>query len=228
MRIRKRIFHHPAVFKLLNRFGVNQYFGQNQEDKIIAEYFGEFKGSLLSIGENDGIIFSNVLHFILCGWSADLVEPSPVAFSKMRRLHRHNDKIMMHQIAIGEQNGIFDFYDSGQLEGVGDTSLVSSIHFAATRQWTNVSFNKTQTKVLDFHSFNAYVSMYNAYDLISIDAELSDLSILKQLDLTNLRCKCLIIEHANNVDIKRQMIDHCAIHGLSLLHTTQENFIFTK
>lgn len=228
MRIRKRMLNHPAVFQLLNKIGVKRYFSQNQEDKIIAGYFGDFKGSLLSIGENDGVTYSNALHFILRGWSADLVEPSTKAFSKMKKLHRLNDKIMMHKIAIGEQNGIVDFYDSGELEGLGDTSLVSTIHVEGTKPWTNVSFKKTRTRVLDFRTFHAHVAMHTRYELVSIDAELSDLSILKQLDLTELGCKCLVIEHANDDDIKDQMIDHCSKHGLSLFHTTPENFIFAQ
>jgi FkbM family methyltransferase len=228
MRLRKRILNHPAILKLLNKFGVNQYFAQRNEDKIIAGYFGDFKGTLLSVGENNGVLFSNVLYFILRGWSADLVEPSPVVYPKMKKLHRHNDKIGTHQIAIGEQNGMADFYDSGELVDLGDSSLLSTIHFSLTQQHDNVKFNKTQTKVVDFQTFLADVSKYKTYDFISIDAELSDLSILKQMDLTKLGCKCLIIEHADNEDGKKQMIDHCAMHGLSLSHTTIENFIFTR
>ncbi|MBO9204297.1 MULTISPECIES: FkbM family methyltransferase [Niastella] len=228
MRLRKRVSNHPAVVSLRNKLGIKQYFGQNQEDKTIAQYFGDFKGTLLSIGENDGITYSNALHFILNGWSADLVEPSQVAFSKVSKLHRGNNKVAIHQVAIGEQNGEADFYDSGQLEGLGDTSLVSSLKKDTTTMWTGVNFNKITIKTYDFQTFNTTVARYKTYDFITIDAELMDLTILKQMDLTKLGCKCLIIEHGGEEATKKQMIDHCTKHGLSLAHTTQENFIFTK
>jgi FkbM family methyltransferase len=227
MRLRKRIINHPSVIALRKTLGLKQYFSQNLEDKTIANYFGAFKGNLLSVGENDGVTYSNALYFILHGWSADLVEPSTVAFSKVSKLHRNNNKVKVHQFAIGEQNGTVDFFESGELESLGDTSLVSSLHQSTTTQWDKVNFNKTTTRVLDFKTFLATEAKHKTYDFITIDAEGSDLSILKQMDLTQLGCKCLIIEYGDEAT-RKQMIEHCTKHGLSLAHNTTENLIFTK
>src|ERR1043165_6951227 len=103
-------------------------YSQNNEEQIIGSYFGSFVGHLLSLGENDGETLSNSRALIKKGWTADLVEPSPIAFLKHVNLYDCDLKrIRLHQEAIGNASGKAPFWESGTLLKSGDASLVSTL-----------------------------------------------------------------------------------------------------
>lgn len=216
MRIRKRLQLY---------FGLCKWYGQRKEDKIIAEYFGNFKGTLLSIGENDGIIYSNVLYFIKRGWWGDLIEPSPKAFKRLEELHCFRGGIDCHNIAIMSWSGCVPFYESGSLVNLGDISLVSSIDRRCVYRWPKVKFNKTEVDALSFKDFMTYKSTHRQYDLISIDTEGMDLLILQQMDLNALGCRCLVVEHGGDPVPFFKLMEP---QGFRIVAYTEENLIFVK
>jgi FkbM family methyltransferase len=228
MRIRKRVLSNPVVFTVLKHLGVKQFFGQNKEDKTIADYFGIFKGTLLSVGENDGTTFSNVFYFILRGWKADLVEPSTRAYRKLCKLHSGRPEVHIHKIAIGAKTEESVFFDSGELEGIGDTSLVSTLNSEEIKKWPQTQFSQTTVSAYSFQDFMDSISCYKKYDLISIDAESMDYTILSQVDLGKLGCRCVIVEFGGSGELRSKMSAHCAKYGLYLSQETPENLIFTK
>lgn len=216
MRIRKRLQLY---------FGLCKWYGQRKEDKIIAEYFGDFKGTLLSIGENDGQIYSNVLYFLKRQWGGDLIEPSMRAFHRLEVRHWLMPGIYCHNVAIMSKSGQMTFYESGSLVDLGDTSLVSSIDPAQMYRWPKVKFEKTEVEALSFYDFLNKRAYYHNYDLISIDADGMDYLILQQMDLKKLGCRCLIVEHGGDIDMFVKLVTP---QGFRLLITTQENLIFVK
>ena len=111
-------------------------FSQREEEKYILEYFTG-TGVFLDIGAYDGKMFSNTHQLALNGWSGVCVEPSPNVFPALDHLYKWNIKIQVHQVCIGETNGMVDFYDSG-----GDA--VSSVKFEHTEKWSEVNFKKIQ------------------------------------------------------------------------------------
>ena len=216
MRIRKRLQLY---------FGLCKWYGQRKEDKIIAEYFGSFKGTLLSIGENDGITYSNVLYFIKRGWAGDLIEPSMKAFYRLEAQHWLAMGIACHNIAIASTTGKIPFWESGGLVNLGDTSLVSSIYPSQKNRLPKVKFTETEVQALSFRDFMARRSTCERYDLISIDAEGADYAIVSQMDLQKLGCKVLVIEHGGDIKPFTNLIQP---QGYRLLVTTEENLIFVK
>lgn len=214
MRIRKRLQLY---------FGLIKWYGQRKEDKIIAKYFRGFKGTLLSIGENDGRTYSNVLHFIKNGWEADLVEPSPIAFKRLFYRHLYKDKVWCHSVAIGEITGKSFLWESGSLVNLGDVGLVSTLKPNMCSQWTNTEFVKKMVHVFSFTDYHDIIAHYYYYDLISIDAEGMDYAILKQMDLQKLCCRCLIVEHGGDI---KPFNDLVFKQGYRLLATTEENAIY--
>lgn len=204
-------------------------YSQNNEDQIIAEYFGIGKINVLSIGENDGKTLSNVLRSIEEGASGLLIEPSPVAYERMRELHKDNDKVQMLNVAIGLHDHTADFYESGEHLGTGDIALLSTLHANEVDRWksSGEKFNKTKTEVISFASLME-LSPLKTFDLISIDTEGADIDILRQMDLTSLKCRMLIIEVNQRVEDQNEAIRLCEAHGLKLVHKNYENFIFVK
>lgn len=203
-------------------------YAQNKEDLFITEYFGDTIGTLLSIGENDGLTLSNTRALLEKGWSGHLVEPSGV-FYDLKRLYLGNQNIYCYNVAVGEQQGIVDFYESGAHVPNGtDKALVSTLDFNETQRWaaTGVKFNKIQVNVVPFN-FLWEMTDFAKFDFISIDAEGFDLTILRQIDLSAVGCRCLIIEHNSDESLKTDFCEYCENFGLSPVLVNAENIIFT-
>lgn len=202
-------------------------YSQNGEDLKILNYFEGFKGTLLSLGENNGTILSNARLLIENGWKATLVEPSPDPFSKLVELYANDHKICLVRSAIGVENGTARFFDSGTHLNKGDTSLLSTLKTEETEKWkTSTDFTEIEVPVMTFDKL-IETSKYKQFNFISIDCEGYDLLILRQMDLRALGVSVLIIEWNGVVDLKKAYITYCAEFGLIPVHSNNENIIFT-
>jgi len=203
-------------------------YSQNSEERIVGDYFNGVIGTLLDIGANDGKTLSNSLFLIEKGWSAVLVEPSPTTFGKLSQLHKGNYNVFCKQVAISDFNGDADFFESGEHLGNGDTSLLSSLDSEEIKRWRNTTtFEPIKVSVVDWNTF-LNNSQIKKFDFISIDAEGVDITILKQMNLKELGCKCLIIEW-NSIPRNKDEIDAIVIiQGYKLIHQNGENLIYAK
>lgn len=204
-----------------------KYYGQNFEDKFVHQYFGNYKGTLLEIGSNDGQTLSNSLALIQNGFSAHLIEPGRT-FSDLVKLHYTNPKVSLYNYAIGgEFQTEATFFESGaHVIGGSDMGLVSSLDFEETERWrkSGVQFTETKVPVKTFREFWNEAGKPQL-DYISIDAEGHDWDILQQIDLKKVGCKCLVIEWNSDTELYNKYIEYCK--GYNLANTNRENLIFT-
>lgn len=195
-------------------------YSQNNEEQIIIDYFGDYKGNLLDIGANDGITFSNSRKLLELGWSGELVEPADIPYLKLKELYKDNKKVKLHKVAISDLRGELTFYSSGEHVGNGDSDLLSTLSIVDKQKWENTTVYQESKvdslKWLDFYN-------WQVYDFINIDAEGYDLSILKQMDLKELGCKCLCIEH--NGHQYNDMIRELRRYNYKTLLVNNENLI---
>jgi FkbM family methyltransferase len=195
-------------------------YSQNNEEQIIIDYFGDYKGNLLDIGANDGITFSNSRKLLELGWSGELVEPANIPYLKLKELCKENKKVKLHKVAISDLRGELTFYSSGEHVGNGDSDLLSTLSIVDKQKWENSTVYQESKvdslKWLDFYN-------WQVYDFINIDAEGYDLSILKQMDLKELGCKCLCIEH--NGHQYNDMIRELRRYNYKTLLVNNENLI---
>lgn len=201
-------------------------FSQNQEEQVILSYFGDTIGTLLSIGENDGITLSNTRELILRGWDGILVEPSPTAFNNLRKLYRNNLNIWPLNVAIGHENGKVTFYESGSLLGINDHALVSTIDKSELTRWPNVSFSEMEVDCLTVSSLLSTVADdgFFSFEFVTIDAEGMDYFIASKLPFNRLGTRCICIEY-NSKDADK----YCRLitpQGFQLVHQNAENLIF--
>lgn len=204
-------------------------YAQNKEDLFIAEYFGNKQGSLLSIGENDGITFSNARLLIDKGWSAHLVEPSSV-FTNLEALYSGRKDIHCYPLAIGETLGTMILQESGaHVPGGIDRGLVSSFDDAETVKWkkAGVQFTDREVSVFPFNTFWEMTG-FAAFDFISIDVEGFEWLILQQMNLDILKCQCLIIEWNGIPERFTLFSKYCFEFGLKLAAKNTENLIFIR
>lgn len=202
-------------------------YAQSGEDLIVQKLFGSYKGTLLSVGENDGSTFSNARLLIENGFSAHLLEPGEVC-ADLIRLHKDNDKVSIHNFGIGEKTGEVTFYESdNHVPGGTDKGLVSSTNYAETERWrkAGVNFRETTIQLLSFKDFYEIVGEPQ-FDYITIDAEAHDWIILQQIDLEVVGCKVLIIEWNGDHELFKKFTDYCK--GFRLVDRNNENLILSK
>lgn len=202
-------------------------YSQNSEDLLILQYFGNYKGTLLEIGANNGTELSNSKLLIEQGFAAHLIEPGR-PFSDLVKLHYTNPKVHLYNYAIGESESVTTFYESGaHVLGGNDSGLVSSLDFDETLRWRNsgVAFTETTVQVKSFADFYKEAGEPQL-DFISIDVEGFEWAILQSIDLKKVGCKCLCIEWNGILHKKRLFTEYCKNFGLSLSHLNNENLIF--
>ncbi len=207
-----------------------KYYGQNNEDRLLLEYFQNENPAdlcILDIGANDGKTFSNSLACIENGWNAALIEPSPKALNFLSVLHSGNDRVQIYPYAISKTEGKMSFFESGEMIKNNDVALVSSIHANETQKWRDagIKFETITVECIQFEKF-MQKSQHKKFDAISIDCEGEDLNVLKQINLEQLACRFLIVEF-NGKDEALYRI-HAEYFGLTLIDKNPENLIFCK
>lgn len=201
-------------------------YSQNAEQAAILNYFGEFKGSFLSIGENDGQTLSNVRALAESGWCGVMVEPAPIAFAKLKQLYGDTKKgcFYLYDCAIGLHNGKTTLHDSGSLLKTGDTSLVSTIVEEETKRFSSVlSYTPVEVNVFKWKTFLNRLKI-KKFDFMSIDCEGVDADILDQMDVTEVRCLC--IEWNGHENLKERFSKK--MDGFKIIYTSAENLIFAR
>lgn len=199
-------------------------YSQGQEEQYILSHFGDFKGTLLDIGANDGKTFSNSLALIERGWKAVLVEPSPVAYEKLYELHNDNLNVECFEVAIGEENGKALLHESSfHLPNKKDVALLSTMKAHEKAKWKSVGFEQKEVEVVTYDFFCKTIGK-NKFDFITIDAEGMDWEILSQIDLTHTSCVC--VEH-NGVATDRY-INYCKDYSMRLVYKNAENIIMVR
>lgn len=179
-------------------------YSQHGEQQVITDYFGQFIGTLLDIGSNDGKTFSNSRALLEKGWYGVLVEPSEVAF-KMLQENNQDFVCQLHNVAIGEYSGMTDFYESGSLCSSKDHSLVSSMKEKETRRWRKkskpsdpiVEFTKTKVPVIPLAQL-IKESMCDTFEFVSIDTEGMELEILRQMNFEAMGTRLICVEYNRN------------------------------
>lgn len=199
-------------------------YSQNNEEQIILEYFKDFKGHLLDIGANDGITLSNSRKLIELGWTGDLIEPSPKAFEKLKKLYSRKKKTKVHNVAIADSSETMTFYVSGEHLGKGDTDLLSTLSLKDKQKWeTTTEYKIIEVQALTFKDFN---TLNTKFDFINIDVEGYDVQVLKQLELNELECKCLCIEH--NGTYLNAINAEMSKYNFKVIAQNLENIIYAK
>lgn len=186
-------------------------YSQNNEEQIIAEYFGDFTGTFLDIGANDGKTFSNTAKLVELGWDGVMVEPSPATFKKCQSTHKDN-KVVVLNAAVSDKVGWVEFFETSD-------TLLSSMNESLAKSW-GVSYEKIKVQSIKFIQLTHH---YGSFDFISIDAEGMDLTILKQINLT--KTKLICIEAGPH---ESEMKQYCEGFGMKLIHRNFENLIMGK
>lgn len=199
-------------------------YSQNREEEYILNYFSDFVGTFLSLGENDGETFSNVRALALRNWKGVMVEPSPKAFEKLKAMYEGRQGFYIYPFAIASHNGKAVLNESGPLINSRDVALVSTFHQSEMERFKRtVTYQPIEVKTFRWKTFLNRVPI-KKFDFISIDCEGQDLDILSQMDLKDTRCVCL--EWNGKEDLKKEFERH--LSGFKLIYTSGENLLYGR
>ncbi len=199
-------------------------YSQNNEEHIIAKHFGDFVGTFLDIGSNDGLTLSNTRALMEKGWAGVCVEPSPKAYSRLLENTKNFPKVYTYPYCISHANREFTLHESGGLLGADDVGLVSTFHDHEMDRFKRVvHYNDVQVKCFRWKTFLNRLKI-KTFDFISLDAEGNDIIILEQIDLTLVSCIC--VEWNGIPTNKTRFIELC--NGFKLIGENGENLIFAR
>jgi FkbM family methyltransferase len=209
------------------------FYGQNKEDSIMYDYITEkygqnYIGNVLEIGANDGVTISNSKFFRDNGWNGFLVEAAKTPFERLLS-NVNGTTTKCYNVALGNQNSIMKFYESGRQLAQNDVGLVSSLIFDETNRWRygGISYEEYEVECLTWDSFLSKNNLQNeTFDIISIDIEGMDYEVLSQMDLNKLNCKIMCVEF--NGKRKEDYVNYIKKFDMRLIHENPENLIFVK
>lgn len=207
-------------------------YAQNGEDLIILDYWNKhfkldgYTPTVVSFGENNGTDLSNAKLLIENGFKALLIEPSG-QFETLQNLHKDNHFVTCLNVAVSDKDGVMDFYESGaHVKNGTDKALVSTLNIDELKRWPGVKFEKKSVSVLGVnHLRNSYD--FN-WDIISLDCEGHDWTILSQINPVLVGCKILVVEWNSISSLATQFTNYCAKFGMKEIHRNGENLIFVR
>ena len=190
-------------------------FSQNDEEKIILNFLGDFQGRFLDIGAYDGVNLSNTRALALRGWSGVYVEPDPRNLCKLIENSKGLD-ITIVATAANICNSINQLrMDESPQREWASTVCLSNPHVL---QQSPITYFIPATDI------NTLVTPH--YDFISIDAEHMDFRLLKAIRQP-LKCKLLCIE-PSGLDERVLMKEYLISKRFSILYETHENILASK
>ena len=197
-------------------------YSQNEEEKVIKDYFKGKTGTFLDVGANDGITLSNTRALAEEGWSGVCVEPSPKAFAKLSRLYpKKNGRVYCYPFALGHTNGEIDFWESGEHLNKGDVALLSTTISEERERFPETKYETIKVKCFRWKTFLNRLNI-KTFDLISVDTEGMEIIILEQIDLTDVKCVCVEWNGKNKEKFDALM------NGFKLIYTSGENLIYAR
>jgi FkbM family methyltransferase len=199
-------------------------YSQNDEERVILEYFGSHTGTFLDVGSNDGVTFSNTRALAERGWKGVLVEPSPKAFEKLKSLYKGHKGFYVYPFAISDHNGKKMLQESGPLCSASDVGLVSTFHAHEKARFDkSVNYTPVEVKSFRWKTFLNRLTL-KTFDMVSMDCEGDELNILPDMDLSQTKLIC--IEWNSKPALKTEYEKY--LDGFRLIHTTAENLIYAR
>jgi FkbM family methyltransferase len=193
-------------------------YSQNDEERVILEYFGDTAGRLYDIGAWTGMQFSNTRALLERGWMGVLVEPSPTAFvSLMANTAAFAERVTLVNAAVTKESSLATFYDSA-----GDA--VSTLNTTHRDKWQSAV---TPMRPITIHTISAR-SLFGAFgsaQFINLDVEGMNMDLFRclPLDWPDLKMVCAEFEKS-----AFDMTVIAAEHGFHKIHQNHENIILAK
>lgn len=198
-------------------------YSQNDEEKVIVDFFGSKIGRFLDIGAYDGVTLSNTRKLLELGWSGVMVEPDPRSFWDLINSCRQFDKATFVNSAVSACSEIRKMTIECCKTRTWATSINSDLveKGMVVEPFPGKIFVKTIGTVELFEGFGPV-------DFLSLDAEWEDDAILREIPAKTLKSIQLICVECRNNDHRSVLKQFATEHQFKVHHETPENLIIAN
>lgn len=180
------------IARRLLKKGGGTGFSQFGEDLLLAEIFANCgSGVCVDVGANDGVSGSNSYYLERQGWKCVLVEPNPML---CRRIGEFRPKANLFECAASAEPGYLTLYvvSGGELA-----------HGLSTVSLSDQNISRIQANRFQYHPFRVQSKTLDSIlnqaglehvEVVSIDVEGHELSVLQGLTIDLWKPRVLIIE----------------------------------
>lgn len=199
-------------------------YSQNQEEKVIVDYFSKntsgHGSKFIDIGAFDPFKFSNTRKLYEMGWTGIYVEPSPICFNRFKEAYKSEMRIHLINAAIAPNDGTITLYEAN-----GDAVSTTDIsHKDKWERGSNVRYNPIIVPALSMQKFMSQFGM--DVDFLSLDTEGTNYQLFSLLpDYFLHRLKMICIEHDG---YHQQIMTKLQGYGYRQLELNNENLIAAK
>ena len=201
-------------------------FSQNEEEKVICDYFKGVKGRFLDVGAYDGKTFSNTHRLALDGWEGVCIEPVDESYEKLVDNYKDMPGIKCKKCAVaGSCKPEGEIYKcvSGTEEPLA-LSTLDTMDLVKLRSSYDAAFVTQPVEVLTFTEiFEEYGKNFN---FVNIDTEGLSLILLLNMPISKMPAlRCICVEHGNKFS---EVTMEALYHNFRNIYVTHENMILMK
>ena len=176
-----------AAKKIFDPFSILSY-SQFGEDRIIEAFFADCEqGYYVDVGSNHPIAYSNTWKLYQNGWKGICIDPNPDLMATHKRI-RPNDIAL--QRVVSNRRETVEFYFSRE------SHLISGVGPKKEGHWRRTSEN-SDIVTCDTVTLDEILRTHNAprdFELLSVDVEGHELSVLDSIDFGVFRPRLIVIE----------------------------------
>lgn len=200
-----------------------KYYSQSGQDRYLNEEFfkNHPRGVFVDVGAHDGISGSNTMFFETLGWEGICFEPIPDVFAQLMA----NRKCTKLQLALSDKIGTAEFKiikgHSEMLSGLVDQ--YSPEHLSRISREFHEHVQEEETIQVETSTFNGEV-IYHGIDILSIDVEGAESTIIRSIDFRMYAIKFMIVEFNEGADGSLQ--EYIESRGFDLIRVMGVDRIF--
>ncbi len=184
---------------LQHKFFPKKTYAAWAEDLVVETLIGKVT-KFIDIGANNGISGSNTFLFALKGAKGLCFEPVPGIFFYLKYLYWINKKVKCINEGISDEEQNLQMRSQGVLSSIIETEDPN--HKDHLKQGGFLDENAPIINI-SCRPLNYWVSRnqdFSSTDLISIDVEGHELSVLQGIDFSQVTSKCLVVEVGSQMD----------------------------
>jgi FkbM family methyltransferase len=187
------------------KYELTQNYDMPELASFYDKYFpiGHKQYTFVEIGANDGVVASKTIDLARrFEWSGIYVEPIPFFAEKCRNLHAANEKIIVKELAISNEDGELELYNLGS--GL-NTSSEDALNVIKNSDWARGAVpyindtNKVIAKAQTLTNFMQEAEIED-FDLLIVDVEGFEKQVFEGTDFNKVRPTMIIAElHEHSV-----------------------------
>lgn len=153
---------------------------------LLNKTFGTKSGFFVDIGAADGYDCSNTSCLAEAGWGGIMIEPVPEYFESCKKRYLSYPRISVLDFAVSNQNGKKNLLKS---------SLMSTLETSGMPYDRALEHNDGQI-IVNCKTLDSILEQYNIseIDILSLDVEGHEMSVLQSFDILRYKPKLCIIE----------------------------------